>query len=345
MVTKKEIEDVLSATIDEWIIKCGRSGTKPTSGPQHGQGEMPKFEAVEKLTKKELDEIADKMCERWGLEVSINNKGKREIGATKFSLWDEKNKTLIKLDKLVKKNPSWLDFTNNDRGKYNLDDVLRYYDEMPDRMKEATGGILFETTGGADYNTSYDGRYDVVNPVVISGTHFNPMYLIDESTNLQRCMYHEGGHSSSGILPKEVIDVLRKTSVGKNSYNRAKLTNDNERKIYDEYFKKDNRYNFRISNSKEYDNSMEQDKSRFASRYGRKGFMSYSGNRKREENWAETLSMASFRNLPDKKNAVIQDVNGNTIDLDTFISEHESSYKLACDFLDGKLSYDDFHTL
>lgn len=341
MVELKDIEEIIDITLNDYALKCSRSGTTPTSGVIHGQGEMPKFD-FEELGKKELDKIADKMCERWGLEVSIDKNGKREIGKTKFSLWDEEHKTLIRLNKFVKKNPSWIDFTNNGKGSENLDDVLRYYDEMPAPMKDAVGGILFETQMGNPYNKSYDAQYDIVNPIVMTGTGF--VYKMLESSNLQRDMYHEAGHAVGNVMPSEVIDVLRKSAVGKNTFSENKLTTDAEREIYNKYFT-DRSYDYPMSNSYEYDTAMTENKELYASAYGKNSFYKFSPYRKREEDWAETLSMASFRNIKDKTHAKIRYPDGTIVDFDTFVSDHQATYKLACDFLDGKIKYSDMHKL
>lgn len=341
MVKIKDIESIIDITLKEYKEKCSRSGTTATSGTIHGQGEMPKFD-FEELSKKELDTIADTMAERWGLEVSIDKNGKREISKTKFSLWDDEHKTLIRLNKYIKKHPSWVDFTNNGKGQENLDDILRYYDEMPDPMKDATGGILFETNLGSPYNTVYDYKYDIVNPIVLTGTIFT--FKTHESSSVQRNMYHEGGHAVSNVLPNDVVDVLRKSAVGNNTYSGLKLSTDKERKLYNDYFKT-TKYHYPISNSVQYDNAMKQNDKLFASQYGKNSFYKFPPFRKREEDWAETLSMASFRNSKDKTHAKIMYPDGSIVDYDTFVRDHKATFKMATDFLDGKIGYDDMTRL
>ena len=340
MVNREIIEDIFTRIINTNIkVKCSRNGTRDSSGPIHGQGEAPRFESTgEPLSAKELNEIADAMAERWGLEVSIDSKGKREISKTKFSLWDDEHKTLIRLNKYLKHNPSWVDFTNNGQGAYDLDEVLRYYDTIPSPMKDAMGGVLFETSNGSPYNTVYDGQYDVVNPIVLTAPLFEFKDYLADGHNLQRTMYHEGGHASANIMPKAVIDVLRKSSVSKNGFSKGKLTTDAERKIYDDYFNT-SKYHYPISDTKEYDKSMSENKRTFSSEYSSTAFLKLEPHRKREEDLAEALSMASFRNLKDKSNARIDYGGGKVVDYDTFVKDHEGTFKFASDFLDGKIKY------
>lgn len=346
MVDKTEI----SRIFDEVIIKnvqlsekCGRKGTTSSSGLKVERGQAPKYQLDDGgLTTKLLNQIADDMAERWGLEVSINSKGKREIGKSQFSLWDDKHKTLLRLNKLVK-HQDWIDFTNNGNGAYDLDTVLEYYDSMPTRMKDATGGILFETFMGASYNTGYDGQYDIVNPVVISGIPF-AFKEYEKSTNLQTTMYHEAGHACADVLPKDVIDVLKKSSVKKNGYDKSKLTTDAERQIYDDYFNT-TKYDYPVSNTKEYDDGMSKNKVMFASEYGENSFLRFGGSRRREEDLAETLSIVAFKNINDKSNAKIKYSDGRIVGYDDFVKDHPGTVKFASDFLDGKINYDDLTVL
>ena len=159
MVNKTDIEQVINKIITNWNTKCSSNGPKGTSGIIE-KGEAPKYELNNgNLTNELLNQIADEMSERWGLEVSLNEKGQREIAMNKFNLWDDKNKTLIRLGKIIN-HQDWIDFTNgngNVKENYTLDDVLRYYDELEPLAKQRMGAVLFETNDGASYSRLWNG--------------------------------------------------------------------------------------------------------------------------------------------------------------------------------------------
>ena len=132
--------------------------------------------------------------------------------------------------------------------------------------------------------------------------------------------------------------------MSKNAFNKSKLTTDAERKIYDDYFNT-SKYHYPISDTKEYDKSMTDNKRTFSSEYSSTAFLKLEPHRKREEDLAEALSMASFRNLKDKSNARMDYGGGKVVDYDTFVKDHEGTFKFASDFLDGKIKYNGVNRL
>lgn len=336
--------------IDEYI-KCARDNPTSTSGIIYPKGEAPKFEPKgRKLTSKELNEIADTMAERYGLEVSVVN-GKREINGKKFILWDNEHNTEINLSTLIQYQDE-VDFTN--RGYYNnpnggaysstytLDEVLSYYNEMPELMKRAVGGIIFRGSGSA-YHTSVDGR--VNNPVVIthnflrSTDWYSPR---DGNDNLQRVLYHEISHALENPLNSEEFDVLRKANIGKGEYAMSKLTTEREREIYNNLFPKGSYakspHKYVFSDTVNYDNGMAGNDKKFASTYGRDFYLDTSpfAQNHRCEDFAETMSMVAMSRTGNKENVSLDSMGS-----DDFKKSHSETWKYCEDILDGKIDYND----
>ena len=346
--------------MNEVIDKC-REGTKPSSGVV-SRGEAPKYELNDGgLTKDLLNQIADDMAERWGLEVSLDSKGRREIAMNKFRLWDDKHKTVIHLNKMIK-HQDWIDFTNNDKGTYNLDEVLKYYDDLNDLAKDRMGGVIFETNNGSSMCRQYNPKYDLANTVEISQMVYHEhdgIYQLPtiSSHNRKPSMYglkqvlgHEAGHASTRILTNEEINVLKKATVkgSVNKVNKSQLDTDREREVYDKLIishrsgQADD-----LSGSKQYDDALDNNKVRMASWYSK----SYTTIQSRGvEDCAEVMSAVSFRNAtPEEKKEFRmyydESKNSKEVDLDGFIRDHQATYNLCCDYVDGKITHDDLqHT-
>ena len=335
MVSKEIINKTITDIINNNLnidTKCSNSGTKESSGKL---SPPPKFTpSKEKFSNKELNEIADAMAERYGLEVSINSKGKREIGQAKFSLWDDKNKTEIKLGKIVK-HQEWIDFGNNGKGVYNLDEVLGYYDELSPIQKSKPSVFVFETKKGACYNQGYEKGLDQFNTIHIT----NQVYHNRHSRfNLKQAIGHETAHASERTFSDELKAVLRKASTGNNTYSRAGLSRREDTLIMD--YIKGNRKGrttgnpTNISSSVEYDNARNQNKMRHASSYS----ASYGAyGRQSSEDFAETMSAVSYRNSDDKSDFSIKYLDGRIVGWDEFVSDHQATYDLCCDWVDGKI--------
>ena len=76
MVNKEDIIKIFDDLLLVYDIKCSTNGSKPSSGVIRGKGEAPRYELNDGgLTNELLNQIADDMAERWGLEVSIDEKG------------------------------------------------------------------------------------------------------------------------------------------------------------------------------------------------------------------------------------------------------------------------------
>ena len=347
MVDKEYIDKAFEDAINDWIIKCGRTGSRPSSGIIYGQGEAPTYELVDGgLTKDLLNTIADDMAKRWGLEVSIDAKGKREIAMNKFKLWDEEHQTLINLGKIIK-HQDWIDFTNgngNVNASYTLDDVLRYYTEMNDIAKTRTSAVIFETNSGASMNREYNGQYGLENTIEIS----NMVYGNRRGTNvpseyhLKQVLAHEAGHASERILTRGDVEVLRKSCIGKNKFSPRGLNSAEEKRYYTLLGANATRGRANaISYSKEYETAMSQNKVRFASDYAkRKHGYGMGGN---SEDFAETMSAVAYRNSSDKSNFRITYPDGKVVGYDEFVRDHEATFKICCDYVDGKISHTDLH--
>ena len=353
MVKKEDIEFSIDKAVSDYIWKCGRDGAKPTSGVIYGQGEAPKYELNDGgLDKKMLNQIADDMAERWGLEVSVDEKGNREISKTKFSLWDERHHTLIRLNKMIK-HQDWIDFTNNGKANYNLDDVLRYYDELEPLAKTRMGALLFETNDGSSMNRLYHGTYGYANTVEISSMVYDAYPGMGQSTHgtnipgayhMKRVMGHEAGHAMERVLTKEQVDVLEKSHVkgSKNKFRKSQLTTDRERELYDSmiYHESVGRAND-ISGSKEWSDAQEQNRVKMSSQYANS--YHYQSDRDTED-FAETMSAVAYRNSGDKSTFRIRYPDGREVGYDEFVSDHKATFQLACDYADGKIKHSDLHT-
>lgn len=342
-------ENILK-TIESYVEKCSREEPTPTSGIIYPTGEAPRFEPKgKKLTTGELNEIADAMAERYGLEVSEVD-GKREINGKKFILWDDVHKTEINLSTLIQRQDE-VDFTN--RGYYNsqsggayestytLDEFLSYYNEMPEIMKNATGGVIVKGSGGS-YNTFTEGRIN--NPIVLTHnflTHtdwYNPK---GTDYDLQRVMYHEGGHAMDDTMTPEEYEVMRKSNIGKGRFSPTKLSTPEERDIYNDIMHTSHHpHRFVYSDTSEYDNGMSGNNEKFASDYGRRNFYSSAGQRKRCEDFVETMSMVAMSKTQNSGNAKL---DGN--DLETFKRNHSDTWKYCEDILDGKVKTGDVSRL
>lgn len=336
--------------IEDYIEKCDRDSPKTTSGIIYPTGEAPQFEPTgKKLTVKELNEIADKMAERYGLEVSEVN-GKREVNSKKFILWDNKHKTEINLSTLLDKQDE-VDFTNRGyydskygtySSAYTLDEVLGYYNEMPDMMKDATGGIIFRD-GGQSFSTLVEGRIN--NPICITHPYLHKTDFLDPKNseyNLLQILCHEGGHAIEQDYTQEQYDVFRKSKVSDLSYKKSKLDTNEEKRIFDDLFDNgliDSKGHV-YSDTKEYDENMSNNQVRFASEYGKTHYLSYNGSTKRAEDFADIMSMVAMSRTNKGK--------GRTLDgrdFETVKKENSATWKYCEDILDGKIKKEDLTRL
>ena len=305
MVNREVIEDIFTRIINTNLkVKCSRNGTRDSSGPIHGQGEAPRFESTgEPLSAKELNEIADAMAERWGLEVSIDSKGNREVSKTKFSLWDDNHKTLIRLNKMIK-HQDWIDFTNGNgmfSSSYTLDDVLRYYNDLPELAKTRMGAVLFETTSGSSFNRMYHGTYGIANTIEISDMCYgNNGTNVPSQYHLKQVMGHEAGHAMERILTNEQINVLEKSHVkgSVNKFKESQLDTDRERQVYRNLLHGSDGEARDLSSSKEWEEARNKNNVAMSSQYA--SSYDFSSDRNSED-VAETMSAVAFRNASNEE--------------------------------------------
>jgi len=182
----------LVTIIEDYINKCHRSSPKRSSGLISIKENRPQFKPLNKLDSSfflkedELKEIGNVMAERYGLIVS-------KVDEDNFVLYDKENETLLNFSEHI--NYPMVDFTNRDKADYNLDDLLFYYDSMPDIMKKSVDRIRFSLEeGGACYYTS-DGFMSEVVMTNEAVTHDKESYY-----NAQLVLYHECGHALDDYL-------------------------------------------------------------------------------------------------------------------------------------------------
>lgn len=315
--------------MEEYLEKCSRDGPKVSSGIQTPP---PQFEQKgERPTTKEVREIAKATAERWGLEVSINEKGNEEASSARLSFWDEEHKTVIRFDKMLKTGNGYIDWTNKDKGDYNLDDAVRSYVEMPDVFKDHCDGIEFTNNGGASYNAMYIKDLGV-NSVSISGMVYGQKP--PSPYTLKQVLAHELGHSSECQYTAKQKDAIAKAwtkTTSKKVYfgNYAKLTPE-ERQLLDRARKEKNS----LSRSDDYSNAMMNNKVYFASEYPENRVKP---SQKHVEDFAEVMSAVAYRDTDDKSNFQLKYANGKRVDWDTFVADHQGTYNYCCDFVDGKI--------
>jgi len=317
--------------IDEYI-KCARDGPTGSSGVQ---GPAPKFEQIGKRpTTEEVQEIARVTAERWGLEISVNEKGKEEASKGRLSFWDDKHKTVIRFDKMLKTGNGYIDWTNKGQGNYNLDDVVRTYMEMPDIYKDYCEGIEFTTNTGASTCSTYRRNLGV-NGVQISGMIYNKTPPTQYS--LKQVLAHELGHASEHNFTPEERRVIEKAYTKNSSANTIfgnawKLSSD-ERQVLNRVL--DGTYRWKVSKSVAYREAMSENKVQYASEYSEKRTPWDS---KTVEDFAEVMSAVAYRDSNDKSGFSMEYGDGTRVDYDTFVADHKGTYGLCCDYVDGKLN-------
>ena len=161
--------------------------------------------------------------------------------------------------------------------------------------------------------------------------------------HLKQVMGHEAGHAMERIITKEMGDVLKKAQYkkSKNKFRGSQLTTDHEREIYDKMISREVIGNPNdISGSKEWRDAQDKNKVRMSSGYAA-GYSIYNG--RNSEDFAETMSAVAYRNTNDKKNFQIVYSDGKLVGYDEFVRDHEATFKLACDYADGKIKHTDLH--
>lgn len=299
--------------IDDYVEKCGRSNAKESSGLQGKETKTKK--GVVYLTIDDLNNIADEIYEKYGLQVSEDENGRPKLDNNTFTLWDNESKTELRLGKILN-HQEWIDFNNTGKGAYNLDEVIEFYDVMPSLMKETINFINFDDVGGACYT------YPWVRGITLTTDCYgeqgtNEFY--DKTMNIQRVIYHEGGHC---------VETAYRI-IGKDRYGLKSP--------------------MRISDTDKYFNAMHKNESRFASLYGRNYYVQTDrDDSPYSEDFAETVSMVAFDKLKNKGNAQIfnefSKVEGKKhsygfkiFDHDEFKEEHKATYNFVKKILDGKM--------
>lgn len=311
-------DNILKA-IEVYLEKCHREGTLESSGILPGINHYFFNQNHEKkendLPTTRLENIAKLLCEKFGLEISLNRVGDMKINGNKhnpkFYLWDDENKTEIDLSAILS-HDGWIDFSNSNHGIYNINDVLTYYDNMPSLMKYDVKNIKFSEFGGSSYCDQYG---NVTISSMVYGQGANDPKITDENGiakayNMQRVMYHECGHAVE-------FSVLRN-------------------------------HNFRISNTKDYNYAMNMNNSFFASNYSEDYFFktnSFYGeyNNANVEDFAETMAMVAFDDIKDKHNSISipSSFSGNVGGLENYSSfkkNHQGTYDFCKAILNNEIN-------
>lgn len=292
-------ENIIQA-IDTYIEKCSRNEPKNSSGLQNINPENTLNNGG--LTVKDLQQIGEDISKRFNLEVNINMDGEKDIDETHFSLWDKENKTQINLGALIQ-HQDWVDFTNQGKSLYNIDEIIGYYTSMPNIMKKATPVIRFEDSYNGCY-TSYEH-----NTITLASDLFIAKQKGHESYNVQNALYHECGHALEfkySLLPPSEGYYISQLPEYK------QRMESNNRTFASEYSKK-----FYMSNVGRYDCNF--------------------------EDFAETVRMVAFDKMEDKSNAQlirVDTLGGKTIpmieDHSSFKTNHKDTYDFVKDILNDR---------
>ena len=110
---------ILFQIISDYVEKCKREHPKESSGLLENDVDYSIDDG--NLTNAKLQKIIGEMCEKHGLEISVNSSGMSQVYVLddkeygKFfmvNLWDDKTKTLLDLGSLAE-HQGWVDFYNN----------------------------------------------------------------------------------------------------------------------------------------------------------------------------------------------------------------------------------------
>ena len=146
------------------------------------------------------------------------------------------------------------------------------------------------------------------------------------------------------ILTNEQINVLEKSHVKGtvNKFKESQLDTDRERQVYRNLLHGNDGEARDLSSSKEWEEARNKNNVAMSSQYASSYHFSSDRN---SEDVAETMSAVAFRNASneEKQNFRIRYVGGKEVDYDTFVKDHEATFKLACDYADGKITHDSLH--
>ena len=215
-----------------------------------------------------------------------------------YVFYDDKNFTKIVVDKffIFGEGSKHIDFTNSGNGKYDIKEILKFYDEAPLTLKLSVNNISFLRKGKKDITlgSSYiDGSIKIFERSILKNRNLRG--------NVAQTMYHEMGHCLEYKLVKE--EIIKPP----------------ERYSMDEIWKA---YHS-LSEHKDFEDACNNDKNYHSSRYSKnKGLKS--------ENFAEAISIAAFENISDKSMAVLTDMDGNPLPYEKWIIKNTNKFIYAC---------------
>lgn len=281
--------------IDTYIEKCSRNGPKNSSGLQTTSSDPQINDGG--LTVQDRIKIGEDLAKRFNLEISIGWEKEIEIDEYSFVFWDDENSTVISLSGLIK-HQDWVDFTNQGKGLYNLDEVMEYYVSMPPLMKDAVTRIQFIDNSNGCYIT--EGN----NNIYLSSDLFTAKQEGDKHYNLQRALYHECGHA---VDFKYSLEDTKRIGGISGSEDYDNMMNKNNKSFASEYSR-----NFYLNNIT-------------------------NPNKKNIEDFADTMSMVAFDGLNDKTNAQVISTDHIIEDISSFKKNHKNTYEFAKNILYGKV--------
>ena len=226
----------------------------------------------------------------------------------------------VKYDKNPVEGP---DNSNSKIMKHTLKELLRAYDEAPTLSKDAINAIVVQGDGYLDVskgtiNTNIAG---CTSPLKFAGERktvrlFPSAFSQNEKYgNFVRPLYHEMGHCIDySLMDRDVAKMIEEGNIPKNI-----------NKIFSCSMQ-----------DKEWKKACKADKELIENKHETYGVASSPyGSTSQKENFAEAMSMASFKDFPDKKLAKIDDNLRDSVDFETWVERHPNKYKYCCDILDN----------
>jgi SPP1 gp7 family putative phage head morphogenesis protein len=247
----------------------------------------------------------------------INGKNK----GAKF--YDKKHDTTVYVRKGLR---SWeIDFQNLGRKNYNMKDLIKIYDEAPSIQKHATNTITFGPEQGKNYN-ALGYCISNKNKIFILKGSFNKLPSV--KGNVRQTVYHEMGHALDNALNTTVKGTLNSDVIERQSESISH--NQFDKVVLEE----EEKYNKTHEHNNNYWNSYKK--------------ASWYGETSKQENWAETCSMAAFDKLKNKEAAIMEYaevtrvrnkfyLNGDLkrIKYEEWIRDHEKTYQFAVKILEN----------
>ena len=175
--TTKHDEDVINNILADVLKDVGLDDIAPTR-----KAINPTVEVSKNLETTHESNLWENLAKKYDLEL-------REASKTKVTFYDKKFDTPIRCD--ITKNGEWIDYTNQNLKKINIEEILKSYESASDIQKKATPIIKLEGKS-LDQGTVFIGR-DTFELNLYEGAFYKMEGSINGG-NLKGAMHHEMWH-------------------------------------------------------------------------------------------------------------------------------------------------------